>query len=311
MDLKRRAAAVFETVDAYTFGIPSIVKRTFQSFGESNAAESASSVAFFALFSLFPTVLFIISLASSILRDPSIQQQVLTYIDDFLPTAEDLVHQNLERALEVRGAVQLVSLVGLLWAASGVFTVLANNINRAWHSAEERNFFQGRLLALAIVIILSALFILWIVFTTLLSVLPLLEVPIFGTLNVYDTYAWSILSRLIPSIFLLIAFVNLFRWVPNTKVRWREALSGALVSLIGFEMVTSGFQWYLTSGLARYQVVYGSLGAVVALMLWLYLSSVVVLLGAHLSAAIAFQLRGEAEMEAIQASEAEGAEIRN
>lgn len=291
MNLKTQATTIYKWVDARALGIPTILRRTFQSFGESNAAESASSVAYYALFSLFPTVIFIISLASSILKDASVQQQVLQFVDDFLPTTEDLVNENIAHALELQGAVQVVSLIGLLWAASGVFTVLATNINRAWHTAEERNFVEGRLLALGIVISLAILFILWIIFTTVLSLLPLLEIPIFGTLNVYDTYAWSILSRFIPSLFLLVAFLNLYRWVPNTKVRWREAIGGALVSVVGFEMVTTGFRWYLTSGIARYQVVYGSLGAVVALMLWLYLSSVVVLLGAHLSAAIAFQMR--------------------
>ena len=291
MDLKSRATAIFEAADARAFGIPSILQRTFQSFGDTKAAESASSIAYYALFSLFPTVLFIIALASSILRNEETQETVLTFVGDFLPTAENLINQNIERALQLQGAVQIVSLIGLLWAASGVFTVLATNINRAWHTAEERNFIQGRLLALSIVVILAALFILWITFTTLLNLLPLLEIPLFGTLNIYDTYVWSLISRFLPSIFLLIAFLNLYRWVPNTRVMWREAIFGALVAVVGFDLVTSGFRWYLTSGLARYQVVYGSLGAVVALMLWLYLSSVVVLFGAHLSAAIAFRTR--------------------
>lgn len=291
MDLKSRATAIFEAVDTRAFGIPSILQRTFQSFGDTKAAESASSIAYYALFSLFPTVLFIIALASSILRNEETQETVLAFVGDFLPTAESLINQNIERALQLQGAVQIVSLIGLLWAASGVFTVLATNINRAWHTAEERNFIQGRLLALSIVVILAVLFILWITFTTLLNLLPLLEIPLFGTLNIYDTYAWSLVSRFLPSIFLLVAFLNLYRWVPNTRVMWREAIFGALVAVVGFDLVTSGFRWYLTSGLARYQVVYGSLGAVVALMLWLYLSSVVVLFGAHLSAAIAFRTR--------------------
>lgn len=291
MDFKTQAIAVFDWVDARAFGIPTILKRTFQSFGETNAAESASSIAYYALFSLFPMVLFVISLASSVLRDETIQQDILKYIDDFLPTAQDLVNQNIERALELQGAIQIASLVGLLWAASGVFTILATNINRAWHSAQQRNFIQGRLLALGIVLSLAVLFVLWLVFTTLLNLLPLFNVPIFGTVNIYDTYIWSVLTQFIPSIFLLIAFLNLYRWVPNTKVRWREAGWGALVSVIGFQMITAGFRWFLTSGMARYQVVYGSLGAIIALMLWLYLSSVVVLLGAHLTAAIALQTR--------------------
>ncbi|MCB9078740.1 MAG: YihY/virulence factor BrkB family protein [Anaerolineaceae bacterium] len=291
MGLKARIAAVFEWLDTWAFGIPTILKRTFQSFGETNAAESASSIAYYALFSLFPMVLFTISLASSVLRDQTIQQRVLQYIDDFLPTAQDLVNQNIERALELQGAIQIVSLVGLLWAASGVFTILATNINRAWHTAQRRNFVQGRLLGLGIVMSLAVLFILWLIFTTILNLLPLVDVLMFGTVNIYDTYAWSILTQLVPSFFLMIAFINLYRWVPNTKVRWREAVWGALVSVIGFQMITAGFRWFLTSGMARYQVIYGSLGAVIALMLWLYLSSVVVLLGAHLTAAIALKTR--------------------
>lgn len=291
MGLKARIAAAFEWLDTWAFGIPTILKRTFQSFGETNAGESASSIAYYALFSLFPMVLFTISLASSVLRDQTIQQRVLQYIDDFLPTAQDLVNQNIERALELQGAIQIVSLVGLLWAASGVFTILATNINRAWHTAQQRNFVQGRLLGLGIVMSLAVLFILWLIFTTVLNLLPLVDVLMFGTVNIYDTYAWSILTQLVPSFFLMIAFINLYRWVPNTKVRWREAVWGALVSVIGFQMITAGFRWYLTSGMARYQVIYGSLGAIIALMLWLYLSSVVVLLGAHLCAAIALKTR--------------------
>jgi membrane protein len=82
-----------------------------------------------------------------------------------------------------------------------------------------------------------------------------------------------------------------YRWVPGTRVKGYEAFLGAVVAAVGWELAQGGFSWYLTSGLARYQLIYGSLGAVIAFMLWLYVTAVVVLYGAHLSAAVAFQYR--------------------
>jgi membrane protein len=73
----------------------------------------------------------------------------------------------------------------------------------------------------------------------------------------------------------------------NTQVRCLAALWGALVAPLGRELITDAFGWYLGSGLARYELLYGSPGAIVALMLWIYLSSWVALFGAQMSAAVA------------------------
>lgn len=286
------ARSLFEWIDARLLRAPSIVGRAVQSFNDTYAAESAASVAFYALFSLFPLLIFLVAFTSSIYLDEPVQQTILNFVGKTLPAAQDLVRSNIEASLQSTGTVQIVSSIGLLWAASGVFNLLAHNINRAWHIAEARNFVVGRLIALGMVAILTILVILWIGFTTVVNILSLFEIPIFGgRVDIYDTYLWSIVSQFVPSFFLFMAVLNLYRWVPKTKVRWREATIGALVAVTFLELTTAGFRWYLSSGLSRYTVVYGSLGAVVALMLWLYLGSLVVLFGAHLSAAIAFQTR--------------------
>ncbi len=75
--------------------------------------------------------------------------------------------------------------------------------------------------------------------------------------------------------------------MPNTEVKRRAAFWGALVAALAWEVAANGLAWYLKSGLVQYELVYGSLGAVVALMFWIYLSSWITLFGAHLSAAIA------------------------
>jgi membrane protein len=90
---------------------------------------------------------------------------------------------------------------------------------------------------------------------------------------------------------LFITLFFLYYWIPKTKVQWREALWGALVASLASEIVTTGFTWYLGSGLSNYNMVYGPLGAIVALLTWIYVLSLIILFGAHLGAAIAQQNR--------------------
>jgi membrane protein len=98
---------------------------------------------------------------------------------------------------------------------------------------------------------------------------------------------WEVVSRLIPWLFTFLLFFGLYLWVPNVEVERRAALWGAVAAAIAWEVVKNGFVLYLGSGLVKYELVYGSLGAVVALMLWIYLGGWITLFGAHLSAAIA------------------------
>jgi membrane protein len=95
----------------------------------------------------------------------------------------------------------------------------------------------------------------------------------------------------VPWLLTFLLILALYRWVPNTRVRTFEAFWGALPAAVATQATTAGFTWYLSSGLASYQFVYGPLGAVVALMVWIYLNSLIILFGAHLSAAIGHRRR--------------------
>ena len=87
---------------------------------------------------------------------------------------------------------------------------------------------------------------------------------------------------------MFISLMLLYKYIPTVYVRWREALAGTVASLLLLRLLRLIFVWYLEmAGKANYSVVYGSLGAVVAFMLWIYLATCVVLIGAHVSAAIA------------------------
>jgi membrane protein len=285
-NLKSKAVAGYRRANDYSFGIPALLLSAGLRFLEVRAAQAAAAIAYYALFSIFPLLLFLVAIASSVLKSPEIQDQIMRYVQEFLPGFEELVQTNIDQALYLRGTVGLVGMIGLLWAALAVFSVVTNNISLAWRNAELRNYLELRLMAVAMVGSLVVLMVLASLFTAITDILSSFQVPVFGSVSIHDSILWQLASRYIPKIVVFVSSLLLYWWAPNTTVKWREAAWGALLATVGFELAKTGFQWYLSSRFARQALVYGSLGTVIALMLWIYVTAMVLLLGAHLSAAI-------------------------
>ncbi len=270
-------------------GTVGILEDALDGFNGADGAHAAAAMAYYTMFSLFPLLLALIAVGSFFLEGERVQQEVAISVMQVVPISEELIRSNVEQVLEQRGTVGMAGLVGLLWSGTGVFTVLLDHINRAWASAEERNFFERRLLGLGIGMlgILAALFMLSLLSTPVLSVLPRLERQLGVRVAILDTSLWALIASGIPLLVTWVAFTALYRWGPNTEVRWREAGLSALLVAVAWEIAKRGFAWYVSSDLVDYRIVYGSLEAVVALLLWIYVSSTLILFGAHLSAAIA------------------------
>jgi membrane protein len=148
--------------------------------------------------------------------------------------------------------------------------------------------FHRRFVGLGLVIILSLLFAAWIASNVILDVLPhFLNLDGLPQSWQYASFT-PLLSSVVPFLLTLAMFFGLYWRLPNREVPWSVALWGAFVAAAGSQIVTKLFSWYITSGFANYALVYGSLGAIVAFMFWVYLLSQITLFGAHLSAAIGY-----------------------
>ena len=285
--LQDRVEATFQRANDLSRGRLGIVKDAIDSFSEARGSEAAASMAYYAIFSLFPLSLALVAVGSLVLDRQQIMDQVISLISQVFPISRGLIEQNLQQVVQLRGAVGLISLVGAIWSATGVFTVLNRNINRAWTDAEPRDFLESHLVALAMVGVLVLLLGLSVVSTAAFNVLSRLQVPLGGGVSIYQTPLWTVGSTLIPLIFVFSLFLALYRCVPNEHVPWSAAFWAALVVAAAWQIGARAFAWYVGSGWARYQLVYGSLGAVVALMFWIYLGSWLTFFGAHLGAALA------------------------
>jgi membrane protein len=294
--VQRALAQLYRQVNALSRGRLDIVRRTLQSFGEARSAQSAAGMAYYAFFSLFPLALFLVAVASAIFvqdRGRAVEQ-VINLIGQAIPVSPDLIRDNVEQVLVSRGTVSIIGIVGTLWSATGFFSILSASINCAWPHAEQRNFFEQRLVALSMIAVLVVLLILSLASTAILNFLPLWQIPVLDSLVLRGTLLWRILTALVPWLFAFLLFLALYRWTPNTRVPWGAAGWAALVVSIVWQIAATAFAWYVGSGLARYQLVYGSLGTIIALLFWIYLTSWFTLFGAHLSAAIARGYSGDA-----------------
>jgi membrane protein len=238
------------------------------------------------MFSLFPLLLALVAAGSFFLEQNVVYREMVRLVSNAIPVSRSLIERNVEQVLEQRGTVGIMGLLALTWSATGVFTSLARNINRAWPEAEQRNVFEGRLVAVGMIAVLGFLLLLSLTSTAALKVLPRLAIPWVTRSLLEQAFLWQTVGILVPALFSFLLFLAMYRWVPNAGVTWLQAFWGALAAATGWEIAKRASAWYLETGLASYRLVYGSLGTVVALMFWLYLSAWIALFGAHVSAAV-------------------------
>jgi membrane protein len=209
---------------------------------------------------------------------------VTQFVQQALPISEQAINENLHQVLEARGTAGIFSLLILLWSASGMFTSLAYNINLAWPRASRRNYLQNRLAGLWMIVGLIGLIILSLVLGWITSRLPFMNLA--TDTSPSHLFLLRLISAMGSWLIIFLVFLTLYHRIPMKRVKWSATVWGALIASLAWKAVTAGFAWYLGSSFGQYQLVYGSLGAIVAFLFLIYIISLITLFGAHLSAAI-------------------------
>jgi membrane protein len=260
-----------------------ILGNALRSFREQQASQASAGLAYYALFSIFPLLLVFIAGGSYFLDSSQVFNTVTQFVQQTLPVPEQAINENLHQILKERGTAGLLSILTLLWSASGMFTNLAHNINLAWSRAAQRSFLQDRLIAFGMIVGLILLIALSLILSWLTQRMPFMNI---ARTSASDLVLLRLLSGFGSWLMIFLVFFTLYHWIPALHVRWRATFWGALIASLAWKAATTGFAWYLDASLQRYQLVYGSLGATVAFLFLIYIISLITLFGAHLSAAI-------------------------
>lgn len=302
--LAQKFETFFDRLDQASGGWVSILRHSVLRFIEMRGTEAAASLAYYALFSFFPLILLLAALLGFVVKSELAYYQVFAITRDILPFAGDIVAQNLREILNQRGTIGLIGFLALLWSASGFFNTLARSINLAWPKVKLRSMLHNRLIAIGMMAVLFFLLLLSLISSMLVSLVPFL-LPLFGANGTLQkSREWILFLRGVSALITYLLFVALYRWVPNKDVRWRPVLIGALVVTLVWELAKQLFNLYANSGLAQYQFIYGSLGTLIALLVWIYFSSLIALLGAYLVASL--DLRADQKQSAYVNNEQRG-----
>jgi YihY family inner membrane protein len=277
---------LYLAIDQRLGGRLSLLVRTALAFDRDDGALLSRSIAYYALFSLFPLMLVLMSFSSSILDTREAQQVILDLVERYLPASRELIEANIDQVLRAQGTIGVLALLSLFWSASGVFTAMYRAVNRAWGNPKSELFWTEKLYGLAVVIVVGLFLIATTVFSTLLDLVQSWHFPLLGWDPFSDPQAvqlWSWLSAILPPLISVVTFIILYRTIPRNRVTWREVWLGGLVAGLIWEAARRIYTWYLAS-FARYSLIYGSVGAIIGFLLWSYLSAMILLLGAEFTA---------------------------
>lgn len=274
-----------------------LAKRTIQQFMDDQCMNLAGAVAYFGFLSLFPLILFIVALFGQFLQSPATQDQILAQVGTYLPGARDFVLGTIQGVVEARGAIGVISALTLLWSASGVFGAITQAINYAWDIESGRSLIKQNLLNLGLAVASGVALLVSIALTGSFHFLSAIAAPLisFFPMNL----VWGFVGIALPFLFSLGIFALIYKLLPYTKVTWREALAGAVVAAVLFEIIKNLFAWY-TQNLSNFNAVYGAMGTVAILLTWIYFSSAILLLGAELSSVVAEQRRQPSAVPAVR-----------
>lgn len=288
--IENKLREIYHWINKRTYGAARILRIAIQQFGDTNSTQAAAGMSYYAFFSLFPLLLFLIVGASYILEVQSAYDYIMDNVFRVLPTAQNLIDANLQQVLESRGAVGLLGLIGFLWSGSSFFSILARNINRANPNSHPRNFIEDRVVAFSMIGLLTILLGLSIVSNTITGFIPKIDIFYWRGKPLHETILWRYIIKIIPFLVTLLLLFFLYRYIPKRRIGWKGVAIGSLLAAISWQAVTKLFTWVLAKGLVQYELVYGSLSTVVSLMFWIYLISTITIFGAHLSAVIDIEL---------------------
>jgi membrane protein len=260
-----------------------VARRALAGFAEHDGGAVASGMAYFAILSVFQVVVLGVIVFSFLLGEGEARRILIGRLDEALPLEPGTVGSIVESIIESRGGVTLISIPLLAWGSIGFFGALATGVGRAFATSTRRPFWQDKLIALLLMGGAGLLTLGSIGIGLAEGIATRLASRIPGGGRSGELLV-SLAALLLPILLVLVALLVIYRVVPNRRVTFRGVLPGAIVAALLFTVLRSGFTWYATD-VARYESFFGPISAVISLLVFLHLASMVVLLGAEIARA--------------------------
>ena len=262
----------------------SIFSHSLHQFHENDLFTSAAAMSYFGLMTLFPALLLMLALSNKI----TAANELINHAVDVYPGSRTFLRDTLRSFSSVGTGVIITCFIVVLWAGSWVFSVIERALNRIW-GTNARTFWHGRALTIGMIGIIGLLLALSVGVTSVVVALREMAVSLsprqmecYPILLSAGSVFWQGIYAIVSFLVTVLLFVDIYRFMPKAEVSLRDALPGAVLGGLLWELAKYVFAWSLNY--FHYDQIYGSVGAVVAVLSWSYVSSLILLFGAQLTA---------------------------
>ncbi|MEO0128933.1 MAG: YihY/virulence factor BrkB family protein [candidate division WOR-3 bacterium] len=246
-----------------------VFKEAYNKFNIDRCPLLASALVNASIFSLFPLILGILSFSFFILgSSQGIIEKIIPILKQIIPIGLDEIIKNIKAVRQTSIIVAIIGMLGFLWGSASIFGAIESSLNLIWKAKKDRPFFKKSLITMAWAFIIWILLIATVGITFWASAIGLRGIiKLLPILNI-------IISTII--------FGIIYWFFPNRKVKFKEAYIGAIFTGISWELAKFLFTLYVTR-VVDYSKIFGSLSAIILLLLWLYYSAFIFLYGAEIS----------------------------
>jgi membrane protein len=283
-----------------------VARRAFTGFIEHEAPANAGSMAYFGILSMFQLLVLGVVVLSYVVGQGEARRFVIDQIRAGSPIDADTVGAVIDAVIESRGGISVFGLILLVWGALGIFSAVNKGISRAFSVTKPRPFWQDQLLGLTLMLITGVLGVASIAIGIVTGIVQAAAGDVARVVPGGE-WALSAIGFVLPLVLIFVAFVVLYRFVPNRPVSIAEVWPGAAVAALLWTLLRIGFTFYATN-IARYDTAFGPISAGISLLVFLYFASLVLLFGAEVARANV--LEDEERAAALLAQEAEAAAER-
>jgi membrane protein len=266
-------------------GPKELARRVIHEIQKDECLGRAAQLAYYFLFALFPFFLFLTTLLGY-LPIPNLLDRIMEVLAPLLPgDALRLVQDNLHQLVTgERGGLLSFGILAALWTSSSALTAIIDSLNRAYDVEEGRPFWKVRLTAILLTVGLSAFIVVALVLLTFGPQLGRWVADLVGLGGVF-AFTWNILRWPVIVGLLILAMAMLYYFAPDVEQEWKWITPGSALAVLGWLLASLGFAFYVNR-FGSYNATYGSIGAVIVLLTWMYVTGLFVLIGGEINAEI-------------------------
>src|ERR687889_1544143 len=265
------------------------LKATIKEFMRDDALGLGAQLAFYLILAIFPFILFCVAILDAFSSaSPQFVTELFDYLRRLLPAQVfgliQTYTENTLRNKDTAPGLLSVGILGTIWAASGAFAALMNALNRAYDVQETRPFWKVRGIAILMTLGLSVLILIGVL---LLVLGPQIGTAIANVFGLEETFllVWEVARWPAALFFMMFTVALLYYFAPDVDQPFRWITPGGLIGVVLWVLASVGFNFYV-SNFGSYNKTYGSIGAVIVLLLYLYISSLTILFAATLNATL-------------------------